>query len=465
MLAGMQKNKNRHRQPTADAQHVLDHLTVRLVAPHEVGRFDALITEHHYLKNARVVGEHLRYVATHQGQWLGLATWSAPALHLKARDAFIGWDGEQRRVRLPLLANNTRLLILPPTPYPNLISRFMKFMLARLASDWQERWGHPLALAESFVDPQLYRGTAYKVSGWSQLGHTAGWQRSAGDFYQKHDRPKQIWVRELVPKACVKLRAPTLPPEWAQVGADAAPRCPAKAGELRSLVERLRADGPEFRSKKALAYPLAGMLALITQAMFSGVRRGPQDLADYAAPLSQGQLRALGFRPDRKTGRRRCPGVTPFRDVLTRVDAPLLARALLRWQEQLLGATPDKLVIVDGKTLRHAHVELVSAVNGAGRWQGTVAVKEKSNEIPAARELLGRVELGGKTALADARHTQTETVQQILFEGGGDYVLTVKNNQKELAATLATLLTPGTFSPSANGADPRADARSQSGPA
>jgi hypothetical protein len=461
----MQKNKIRHRQPTADEQHVLDHLAVRLVPPHEVERFDALIVEHHYLKSARVVGEHLRYVATHQGQWLGLATWSAPAMHLKARDAFIGWDGEQRRIRLPLLGNNARLLILPECHYPNLISRFMRLMLARLSADWQERWGHPLALAESFVDPQLYRGTAYKVSGWRQLGHTAGWQRSAGDFYQKHDRPKQIWVRELVPKACVKLRAPTLPPEWAGMEADAAPRCTAKAGDLRSLMERLRADVPEFRSKKALAYPLAGMLALITQAMFSGVRRGPQDLADYAATLSQAQLRALGFRPDRQTGRWRCPGVTPFRDVLAGVSAPALERALLLWQEQLLGATPDKLVIVDGKTLRHAHVELVSAVNGAGRWLGTVAVKEKSNEIPAARELLGRVEVGGKTALADALHTQTETVQQILFEGGGDYVLTVKNNQKELVQTLATLLTPGTFSPSAHAADPRTDARSQSGPA
>lgn len=106
-------------------------------------------------------------------------------MHLKARDAFIGWAEEQRRVRLPLLANNSRLLILPEHHYPNLISRFMRLMLARLSADWQARWGHPLALAESFVDPQLYQGTAYKVSGWSQLGRMAGWQRRAGDFLSK----------------------------------------------------------------------------------------------------------------------------------------------------------------------------------------------------------------------------------------------------------------------------------------
>jgi hypothetical protein len=199
--------------------------------------------------------------------------------------------------------------------------------------------------------------------------------------------------------------------------------------------------------------------------MFSGVRRGPQDLADYAATLSQGQLRALGFRCDRNTGRIRCPGVTPFRDVLAGVDADALQRALLLWQEQLLGPAEDALVIVDGKTLRHAHVELVSAVNGAGRWLGTVAVQAGSNEIPAARQLLAQVPVQGKTTLADALHTQTETVQQILFEGGGDYVLTVKGNQKALVKTLAKLLRPGKFSPSTHAQDPCVDARSQSRPA
>jgi hypothetical protein len=454
----MCKDKIRHRQPTVDEQQVLDHLTVRLVQPHEVERFDQLIVEHHYLKNAHAVGEHLRYVATHKGQWLGLATWSAGALHLKARDAFIGWTEEQRRTRLPLVVNNSRLLVLPQCHYPNLISRFMKLMLGRLSDNWQERWGHPLALAESFVDPQLYQGTAYKVSGWSKLGSTAGWKRSAEDFYQKHERPKQIWVRELVKQACVKLRAPQLPAPWARIEENATPRCTAKAEQMRSLVQELGAQVPEFRAKKALAYPMAGMLGLIALAMFSGVRRGPQDLADYAATLSQGQLRALGFRRDKRTERVRCPGVTPFRDVLREVGAQAVERALLLWQEQLLGPTQDSLVIVDGKTLRHAHVELVSAVNGQGRWLGSVAVKEASNEIPAARDLLAKVEVQGKTTLADALHTQTDTAQQILFEGGGDYVLTVKENQKALVQTLATLLTPGKFSPSAHAKDARADA-------
>src|SRR5947207_5229907 len=456
MLPDMKQKKVRSfRQPTPDEQQILIHLNTRPVRSDRVKECDRLITEHHYLKSAQLLGEHLRYVAEYRGQWVALASWSAAARHIKARDSFIGWNEEQRRRRLPLLVNNSRLLVLPPCRCPNLISRFMKLMLARLPQDWEQSWGHRVALAETFVDPHLYQGTAYKASGWNRLGQTAGWKRSAEDFYQKHERPKQIWVRELVPQACRKLCAQSLPAEWKKLEQEAAPRCTAKAPQMRSLVEHLRAQVPEFRSKEALAYPLAGFLTLIALAMFSGERRGPQDLAEYAASLSQGQLRALGFRTKRGTRRIRCPGESTFKRLLPRIDAAALEGALLLWQEQVLGPSQDKLVIVDGKTLRHAHVELVSAVNGSGRWLGTVAVKETSNEIPAARELLLKVPLTHKTTLADALHTQIETAQQILFEGGGDYALTVKANQKVLVQTLTTLLKPGKFSPSAYAADPR----------
>jgi hypothetical protein len=207
------------------------------------------------------------------------------------------------------------------------------------------------------------------------------------------------------------------------------------------------------------------VLALIALALFSGVRRGPQDLADYATTLSQGQLRALRFRCQPGTQRVRCPERTTFERVLAAVDAAAVERALLRWQEQVLGPVQDRLVIVDGKELRHAQVELVSAVSGTGRWLGTVAVAEGSNEIPAARTLLAKLDVTGKRVLADALHTQDQTAQQILYEGGGDYLLTVKANQKGLVATLEGLLREQSFSPSAHAADPRRHAGTQLQPA
>ncbi len=81
-------------------------------------------------------------------------------------------------------------------------------------------------------------------------------------------QPKQIWVRELVKKACVKLRTEELLPQWVEVPSKVQPRCTAKAGEITSLMERLNRDIPEFRRKQSLAYSIAGMLALIAEQRF-----------------------------------------------------------------------------------------------------------------------------------------------------------------------------------------------------
>jgi hypothetical protein len=457
-------SKSKRRELSAEEQHVLDQGQLRLLSSAEdVARCDQAIIEHHYLHSVSLVGEHLRYAFIYQGRWLAVATWSAAAFHLKDRDQFIGWSGEQCRRRRALLANNSRLLVMPDGHYPNLISRFMKLMLERLSSDWQERWGHPLALVETFVDPRYYTGTAYKVSAWCHLGKTAGWKRDADDFYEKNEAPKQIWVRELVRKACGKLRAPQLPPDWAPVEQATQVRCAAKVPEIHSLMESLLKEVPEFRRAQALAYPLPGLICLMVMAAAQGVVRGPQDLADYADTLSQGQLRALRFRADPHTRAIRCPKKTTFTRVLHAVDDELIERVLLRWQDQILGPRQDRIVIVDGKKVRHAGVEIVNAVDSQGRFLGSVLTDSKSNEIPAARQLLGGQDLLGKIVVADALHTQHETAKQILLEGGGDYLLTVKANQSTLEKTLAHLFVKQSFSPSAHTQDAGAQTGAQPG--
>ena len=337
---------------------------------------------------------------------------------------------------------------MPDGHSPNLISRFMKLMLAQLSPDWEQRWGHPLALVETFVDPRFYQGTAYKVSGWCHLGRSAGWHREADDFYEKNDAPKQIWVRELVKQACVTLRAsgleaglragsasglevglragsasglevglragsaPKLPPPWAKVDEAVSPDCTAKAAQIRSLMESVQAGIPEFRRPQSLGYPVAGLTCLTVMALAQGVARGPQDLAHYADTLSQAQLRALGFRRDGDTGDIRCPKATTFsrfqpvgrlpgrRRFLHGVDDEALERVLLQWQDQLLGPSQDRIVIIDGKKVRHGGVEIVNAVDSTGRFLGSVITESKSNEIPAGRQLLRKLDLVGKIVLA-----------------------------------------------------------------
>ena len=458
-------SKNKRRELSAEEQHVLEHGHIRLLSSaSEIAQCDQAIVEHHYLHNVNLVGEHLRYAFVYKGRQLAFATWSAAAFHIKDRDQFIGWSHEQCCRRRALVANNSRLLVMPECHYPNLISRFMKLMLGRLSEDWQKRWGHPIALVETFVDPRYYTGTAYKVSGWSHLGKTAGWKRDADDFYEKHEAPKQIWVRELVKKACVKLRAPQFPPDWAKVEEVASVRCTAKVPEIRSLMDSVLQEVPEFRRAQALAYPLAGLVCLMVMAAAQGVVRGPQDLADYADSLSEGQLRALRFRADPHTRELRCPKKTTFSRVLHQVDDDLIERVLLRWQDQILGPRQDRMVIFDGKKVRHAGVEIVNAVDSQGRFLGSVVTESKSNEIPAARQLLRGQNLQGKILVADAAHTQTETAKEILFEGGGDYLLTVKGNQSTLESILEKLFEKQRFSPSAYSQDSGLEAGAQPRP-
>ena len=215
---------------------------------------------------------------------------------------------------------------------------------------------------------------------------------------------------------------------------------------------------PEFRRRQSLGFPLPGMLSLIVMAMATGVRRGPTDLADYADTLSQGQLRALGFRKDRKSGAYRSPKKTTFGRVLAAVHATELEAVLLEWQERLIGPPKNPLIVVDGKKLRHSGTEIVNMVDGSGRFLGSALTPDKTNEVPVARELLGRLDLKDRMVVADALHTCAESARQIHLEQGGDYLLSVKGNQKELHQTLERLFKKQPFSPSAHGGDPEAEA-------
>ena len=425
---------------TAGEQAVLDGVAVRLIGSGEQERFDRLLVEQHYLHNAERVGEQLCYVAQYQGQWLALLSWSAPAYRLKDREAWIGWTEAQRRRRLGLMANNSRFLILEHAHYPNLASRVMRLCVQRLSDDWEQRWGHALLLAESFVDVQVFRGTCYQVSGWQALGLTQGYGRTREDFYLKHDRPKQLWVRELRAGARELLKARNLPPKYAVVEERTAPVCDGTAEELGAA--RAFFDGVSDWRKKIGDFNCAGLIALVACASLCGVQRGQRDLAAFARTLSSPQLRALGFRKKGRPRRYRPPSETTFYRLLSGVDSNALQQVLRAWQDQRLGArrADDDVLALDGKELLSSQgVEVVSAYAvKSGRWLGSQIVEQKSNEIPAAQQLLRTLPLrqGDKVTL-DALHTQQETAQIIVQERGADYLLSVKGNQPGIAKTLA----------------------------
>ena len=91
---------------------------------------------------------------------------SAAALKCRARDAWVGWDFRCQYGRLHLVSNNTRLLLLPGPRHHNLGSRVLGLCARRIVRDWPARFGHPLVLLETFVDPARFHGTVYRAANW-----------------------------------------------------------------------------------------------------------------------------------------------------------------------------------------------------------------------------------------------------------------------------------------------------------
>lgn len=429
--------KNNIQLPNSREQQILDEMTIRLVSKDEKDKYERLIDEQHYLNSKPLVGEQLRYVIEYEGEWLALLSWTAGCYHLADRDHWIGWTDMQRRMRLPFIANNCRFLILEAKGFPNLATRAMKLCLQRLSKDWNEAYGHGILVAESFVDPQLFRGTAYKAGGWTLLGMTKGFARARREYYTEHNSPKQLYVRTLRPDALELLCADELPEPWRNGELEPKIRCRTKAAELGSIREIF--EGVEdYRSGSNWSYTVSGLLTLVFCATLAGMSSGQRDLAEYAQDLSQGQLRALGFRRNRKTRKIPSPGETTFFRLLKNIKPEVLQEKLLACLDHLLGPGATRLIIIDGKELCSSQgLQLVSAFCGeTGRFLGAQAVEEKSNEIPAAPELLKACSQDGAMLLVDALHSQNKLARTSVQECGVDYFMTVKKNQPILRDTL-----------------------------
>lgn len=428
---------------TIAEQALLDGVSVRPIIKAERKRFDELIISQHYLRSADLVGEQMRFVAEYQGEWVALLAWSAGSFNLKDREKWIGWDAKQKARRLSLVVNNSRFLILETWRSPNLASRVMKLCLTRLPEDWRRAYEHEVLVAESFVDGQLFRGTCYKASGWTLLGQTQGYGRSRQDYYVEHERPKQLWVKELRAGARTILRGRNLPESLKALDEGLIAECPFSPDEVSGMIQFFEGL-PEWRSRKNL-YRSSSLVTIAVCASLCGVHHGQRDLAAFAANMTLAQWAALRLPRRGKPGKYQIPSEATFFRMLTSLDSRALEKALLAWQDHVLGSRQpdDDQVAVDGKELlssQGANIVSAYAVK-SGRWLGSECVAEKSNEIPAAQTLLRRAPIEGMLVSLDALHTQTETARIIVQERGADYLLTVKGNQPTIKESVQQLHT------------------------
>ena len=138
------------------------------------------------------------------------------------------------------------------------------------------------------------------------------------------------------------------------------------------------------------------------------------------------------------------PKGIPSHDTFGRVFAKLkpeeFRKRFIEWVRAVETLTAGQVIAVDGKKLRRSHDQQAgkAAIYMVSAWAtenqlvlGQTKVADKSNEITAIPELLRLLDISGCIVTVDAIGTQTEIAETIV-NGGGDYLLAVKENQGHL---------------------------------
>lgn len=356
---------------------ILRDVVIRPVLVDEEARFQALMQAHHYLGALPKFGQTLWYVAVDGGEWLALLVFSAAALKVGARDAWIGWDFRCQYARLHLIANNSRFLILPGHRHPHLASRVLGLAARRVRRDWPLRFGHPLWLLETFVDPSRFAGTCYRAANWLAVGMSRGYRRTRNGFSATSTQPKRVFVLPLIAHAARRLSQAQLPLSLCPGG----PKRMVSAHTMQSLPDFF-ADIQDPRRRQGRRHPLPAVLSIAAAATLCGAR-GYKAMAQWAQSLGQQALARFRCRYEQR--RYHVPSESIIRNVLIRVDPAELDAALQRWNAQF--ARADTALAIDGKTLCNAidadgrRTHVLSLV---GHDSGVAVAQKKSAPCPPA---------------------------------------------------------------------------------
>jgi len=406
----------------------------------------------HYLGAVQSnLGKALQYVVedASSGEWLALMDWGYGSLKNSTRDAWIGWDKELRDARLKYIVTNTRFLILPDgRKHECLASQVLSQVTKRLSDDWARYHGHHVLVAETFVDIKRFAGTCYRAANWVDVGLTQGFGRS-NKRYIEHGERKRVFVYPLIRDARKILCSTGVPhmliasrqEKFGMIDVNRLPLV-GEGGLLDALSEVK--DG---RFRRGVRYKLSSILAITVCAVLCGIDsfRG---ITEYAANLPLEVRKRFGFR------RGKAPDEETVRKTLNKIDAAQFDSVTRKWINTHCPSLRGKVLAIDGKSMRASRTEsntiphiLSVVLHHDGIALATIKVDDKTNEIPIAQQVLAELPLSGSIVTLDALHTQKETARIIVQEKYSDYLMTVKDNQKELLEKIQRLPEEA-FSPS-----------------
>ena len=259
---------------------------------------------HHSLGALPKIGNTIRYVAELEDCWVSLLSISAPALKCSARDRWIGWGYHHK----------------------NLASQILSRCRHRIQQDWRDRFGYPLLLLETFVDPERFHGTLYRASNWILVGSTKGYRRTRQGYSEQTPSRKLVFVQPLQRNTRLLLSRPLLNERY-QTGKA---RMKLTAYQMLSLYDFFtEIDDP--RRAQGRKHPLPSVLSLVAAAVLCGMR-GYKDISLWVESLGQ---KARGrFRCRKRDGKYEVPSRTVIRNAMIGVDPDQLDSALSGWNAQ-----------------------------------------------------------------------------------------------------------------------------------
>jgi hypothetical protein len=202
--AGKPMGPRRLDQPVAspsalpeDAGKIQQLKLIQVSTEKQMRLWNELMIQDHPQGERPLVGRQLRYLVQSEHGWLGGVGFSAAALHLEARDRWIGWDWKARQEGLHYVVNMTRLLIREGVRCRNLASRIIGMAVRRMPKDFEARYGYRPLLLESFVDTTHHLGTSYKAANWHWVGETKGRGRQ-DRLMQSPESVKAIYLYPLL---------------------------------------------------------------------------------------------------------------------------------------------------------------------------------------------------------------------------------------------------------------------------
>ncbi|NOQ45436.1 MAG: ISAs1 family transposase [Desulfobulbaceae bacterium] len=138
------------------------------------------------------------------------------------------------------------------------------------------------------------------------------------------------------------------------------------------------------------------------------------------------------------------PNGIPSHDTFGRVFSLIAPKEFqgnfINWVQSAAEVSGGRIIPIDGKTLRRSYdsASNKAAIHMVSAWAsksqivlGQVKTNEKSNEITAIPELLNLLDINGCIVTIDAMGCQKKIADQIIQQGG-DYVLGLKDNQKNM---------------------------------